>query len=221
MTAEKGPPDIFAGPPEDLTPEEADRRVEEMLASLSEELQEVPEVIMREGAQRLVDFLKGDLSWAEMLNLRPETMQRIAEMGYTQLQAGRLEEAERFFKVLTMLNWQNPYFHSMLGVIYQREQRPGEAIAQYGEAITLNPQDGVSLLNRAALFLKYGWLADAERDLGQLFAIPGHEREAWGKQARMLHNRVNQLKEQRTPATASPTVHKGKDAGPRKKTHGH
>lgn len=200
MPTEKTPPP--------MTPEQADREMERFFQELETELKEVPEVVIQEGAQKLIEFLKGNVTWAEILNLTPETMQRIAEFGYMQLQAGRLEDAERFFKVLTMLNWYNPYFHSMLGLVYQRQDRPGEAIAQYAEAIKLNPKDGVSLTNRASLFMRYGWIPDAEQDLAQALAIDGADHEEWGKNAKVLKGRLSQLKSQRAEA-------KGKKKAPK------
>ncbi len=208
MGNEKKPPILFEEPAKSLTPEEADREMERFFQQLEEELKEVPEVVIEEGAHKLVEFLKGNVTWAEILNLTPDTMQRIAEFGYMQLQAGRLEDAERFFKVLTMLNWYNPYFHSMLGLVYQRQNRPGEAIAQYSEAIKLNPKDGVSLVNRASLFIQYGWLPDADKDLAQAIAIDNADHEEWGKNAKALKARLDQVKAQRTKAPSEPA--KGK-----------
>lgn len=200
MSIEKKPPGLFEAPEKTLTTEEADREMERFFQELETELKEVPEVVIQEGAQKLIEFLKGNVTWAEILNLTPETMQRIAEFGYMQLQAGRLEDAERFFKVLTMLNWYNPYFHSMLGLVYQRQDRAGEAIAQYSEAVKLNPKDGVSLVNRASLFMRYGWIPDAEQDLAQALAIGDADQEEWGKNAKVLQARLRQVKASRTEA---------------------
>jgi predicted Zn-dependent protease len=188
--------------PLDMSPEEADQEMEKFFDQLKEELKDVPETVIQDGAQKMVDFLKGDVSWSEILNLTPETMQRIAEFGYMQLQSGRLEDAERFFKVLTMLNWNNPYFHSMLGLVYQRQDRPGEAIAQYSEAITLNPVDGVSLMNRASIYIRYGWLEDAEKDLALITSIDGHAEEEWGKNAIALKGRIAQIRKSRAEGSA-------------------
>ena len=210
MTHEKKPTPFFEVGEKQYTPEEADREMERFFGQLEEELKEVPEVVIQEGAHKLVEFLKGNITWAEILNLTPETMQRIAEFGYMQLQAGRLEDAERFFKVLTMLNWYNPYFHSMLGLVYQRQDRAGEAIAQYSEAIKLNPKDGVSLVNRASLFIRYGWFPDAEHDLEQALLIGDAATEEWGKTAKVLQGRMSQLKAQRVHAKDRPAPKPGK-----------
>lgn len=191
------------------TPEEADREVERFFRELEEELQGVPQDVVQLGAQRMVDFLKGDVGWGEILNLSPDTMQRIAEFGHMQLQAGRLEDAERFFKVLTMLNWNNADFHTMLGVVYQRQKRPGEAIAQFTEAVTLNPEDGVALVNRAALYLKHGWTLQAKADLGAALALADDERAAWRKQARALQQRLAQM-EARKPGGRKGTKDHGR-----------
>jgi len=131
--------------------------------------EDVPDLalLLDRGAQRVLDFLKGNLSWAEIFNIPPQTLQRLAEFGFLQYRTGRYEDAERFFKVLTMLNWNNGAFHSMLGSVYQRQKRHAEAIAEYSQAIELNPDEGMSWTNRGELQLAHGWLKPARADLEQ------------------------------------------------------
>ncbi|GEM_PF-1566784 len=176
-----------------LSPE-SEQQVADFFRHLESEFKAVPPVVLEEGANRIVDFLKGDISWSEILNLTPDTLQRIAEFGYMQLQAGRLEDAERFFKVLTMLNWNNSYAHSMLGLVYQRQKRFGESLAQYSEAITQNPADGVSLVNRGMIYVQHGWWREASADLQRAQKIPADDKAPWLKAQKMLQVRVTQVK---------------------------
>jgi tetratricopeptide (TPR) repeat protein len=203
MTEEQDPKNPLMEPPAaDLTPEEADANMERFFTDFEAELEGIPESAIRAGAQKMVDFLKGEVTWGEIFDLSPETMQRITEAAYLKLDAGRLEEAERFFKVLTMLNWNNPYYHSMLGVVYQRQERPGEAIAQFSEAIKQNPRDGISLLNRAAIFLQYGWVHEAQPDLEAVLAIEDPEHEEWHAKAQAIMDRLDQMKANREASAA-------------------
>ncbi len=184
---------------------------DQFFAELEAELRDVPEVVIRDGAERMISFLKGELSWSEIMNLTPETMQRITEFGYLQLQSGRLEDAERVFKVLTMLDWNVNFFHATLGSIYQQQNRPGEAIVQYGEAIKLNPHDGMSMVNRAAIYLKYGFVEQARSDLEAAMAVPGDGKEPWRGKAKQSHQRLlAMLKAQQVKSKAKPTEHSKK-----------
>lgn len=192
-------PEELLNPPEaDLSPEEADAEIKRFFEQIEEELKDVPQSVIEEGAHRVVDFLKGELSWAEIFNIPVETLQQIAEFGYMQYQAGRMEEAERFFKVLTMLNWNNSHFHSMLGVVYQQQKRPGEAITEYTQALETNPDDGLSLTNRAQIFLQYGWFEQARNDLVQALAIAVTGEQKWRARAKGLQGRLQQLEAKRS-----------------------
>lgn len=184
--------------PKSYTPEEAEAQMTQFFQELEREFKEVPPAVMEIGAQRVLDFLKGRLSWAEIFNIPPQTLQRLAEFGFLQYRTGRYEDAERFFKVLTMLNWNNGAFHSMLGAVYQRQKRHAEAIAEYNQAIELNPDDGVSWTNRGELQLAHGWLQPARSDLEKALSLEGHGEQPWGKRARTLLTRLEQVEAKRS-----------------------
>lgn len=173
---------------------EADREMERFFKELEDELKDVPQEVIEVGAGRVLDFLKGELSWAEIFHIPPQIQQRIAEFGYMQFQAGRYEDAERFFKVLTILNWQNSYYHSMMGSILQRQKRYGEAIASYSQAVELNPQDIVSLTNRGEVYFRHGLLDDAEKDFDGAIACDPKGENKWGKHARHLKSQIAQVR---------------------------
>lgn len=183
-----------------ITRAEADQEMERFFGELQEQLKDVPQDVIAIGAQRVVDFLKGELSWAEIFNIPPQVQQRIAEFGYMQFQAGRYADAERFFKVLTILSPQNSYYYSMMGSILHRQKRDGEAIVHYGQAIELNPNDIVSLTNRGELFFKHGWLSDAVQDFERAIALDPKKDNKWGNQARVLKARIEQVRARRKPA---------------------
>src|SRR3989338_258722 len=107
---------------------EADREVKRFFDYLDEEYRDVPPEELKKGARKIEAYLKGEIGWAELLNFGPEIMYQLAEHGYNQFQFGRYADAERIFKVLTVLDWNNSYYHSMMGSILQREKRYGEAV---------------------------------------------------------------------------------------------
>lgn len=180
-----------------MSREAADRAMEQFFADLEKELKDVPKELVQIGADRVLDFLKGRLTWGEIFNIPPYVQQRIAEFGYAQFQYGRYEDAERFFKVLTFLNPHNSYYHSMMGSILQRQKRDDEAILAYSQAIELNPNDIVSLTNRGEIYFKQGWFDDAVKDFDRAIAFDPKKENKWGNQARKLKQQIEIVKKRR------------------------
>lgn len=190
--------------PKEMPRAEADRKMEEFFQQLEAEMKDVPEEVIKAGAERVVDFIKGKLSWAEIFNISPDTMKQMVELGYVKFQAGRFDEAERFFKVLSILDSKNSYFRSMLGTILQRQKRFGEAVVQYTEAIDLNPHDIVSLVNRGEIYIQHGWITDAEADFAKAISIGDKEDDKWVNRARLFVSRLTELKKHRSVAKKRP-----------------
>lgn len=203
------PPELLEQPERKLSPDELAQEMDRFFAHLEDEFKEIPEATKKIAAQRVVDFLQGRSTWADIFNIPPETIQRIAEFGFMQYQAGRYAEAERFFKVLTMLQWNNGFYHAMLATVYHRQRRPGEAIVQFGQAIEMHPDDGLSLTGRAEIYLEYGWLTEARADIDRALAVAGTEDTPWHKRALVLRKRLVQLEGKRA-ATAVPSGAKGR-----------
>jgi tetratricopeptide (TPR) repeat protein len=200
MVAKKengGRPDFEIHEPAEMSPEEAKKEMEEFFGRLEEELKVVPQEVIQEGAQKVLDFIKGKSSWADIFNVTPETMKQMVELGYLKFQAGRLEEAERFFKVLSVLDTGNGYFRSMLGTILQRQRRFGEAIVQYTEALDLNPHDTVSLVNRGEIYLQHGWLNDAEDDFTKAISLDPKKEDKSANRARVFMSKVQEIRRRR------------------------
>jgi tetratricopeptide (TPR) repeat protein len=171
---------------EKMSPEEANREMEKFFTELEEHLKEVPEEEIKAGAEKVMDFIKGELSWGELFDLSPELLFQMAEYGMTQFKVGRYDDAERVFKVLTVLDWENSYYHSVMGSILQRQKRYGEAIVEYGEAIELNPYDITSLTNRGEIFMLHGLAEDAKADFKKAVELDPEGEDKWANRARML-----------------------------------
>jgi len=118
----------------------------------------------------------------------------MAEFGYAQFKIGRYPDAERVFKVLTVLDWNNHYYHSMMGTILQRQKRYGEAIAEYTQAIELYSKDVVSLTNRGEIFLQHNLLTEAEEDLKKAVDTDIDGKNKWVNRAKMLLTQLEKNK---------------------------
>jgi len=173
-----------------MSKEEANKELEKFLKRLEEEFKNTPKELIEIGSRRVIDFLKGDISWAEMFGIPKKTIHDMVEYGYLQFQAGRYEDAERFFKMLTIMDWKNSYFHSMMGSILQRQKRFGEAVAEYSEAIKLNPNDVVSLTNRGEIYMQHKLLDDAVADFDKATLLDPKKENKWANRARVLKAQI-------------------------------
>lgn len=178
----------------------ADEKVDQFISALEQEFQDIPEAVVKEGAQSVLDYIHGKKTLAQMFNVTPDMMRYAAEQGFNQFKTGRYDDAARIFKVLTFLDWNNPYFHSVHGSILQKQKKYGEAVAEYTEAIKLNPKDVVSLVNRAEVFLVHGHIPYAQHDLDEAIKCTDVGEPKWVERARQMKERiVNAL----TPPTKS------------------
>ena len=185
-------------PPEEdvrMTREEADAEMERFFAALEERTKDVPKEEIERGAKKVKDFIDGKIGWAELFNFTPEMLFQMAEYGFMQFKQGRYEDAERIFKVLTVLDWNNAYYHSVMGSILQRQKRYGEAIAEYTQAIELDPNDIVSYTNRGEIFMQHGLAEDAEADFAKAVELDPSGESKFANRARMLAGQLGRTRE--------------------------
>lgn len=173
-----------------MTQEEAQRQMTEFFQQLEEEFKNVPPGEIEAAAQKFQHYMSGKISWADLMNLTPNTMLAIADFGYQQFKHGRYTDAERVFKVLTVLDWNNGYYHAMMGSILQRQKRYGEAIAEFNEAIELNPYDEMSYTHRGEIYLLHGLLPEAKTDLEKAISLGTSAGNQWAERATLLLQQV-------------------------------
>lgn len=179
-----------------MSREEADAEMERFFAALEENFKDVPEAEIERGAQKIKDFIDGKLSWADLFNFTPEMLFQMAEFGFTQFKVGRYPDAERVFKVLTVLDWNNAYYHSVMGSILQRQRRWGDAIAEYSQAIEIDPNDIVSRTNRGEIFMQHGLCAEAEADFARAIAMDPEAKDRFANRSRMLLQQLEKARKE-------------------------
>jgi len=183
-----------AGSPSDedvkFTQEEAAAEMERFFAALEEKTRGIPKEEIERGAEKVKGFIEGNVSWAELFNFTPEMLFQMAEYGLMQFKQGRYQDSERIFKVLTVLDWNNPYYHSVMGSILQRQKRYGEAIAEYSQAIDIDANDVVSHTNRGEIFLHHGLLDDAEGDFKKAVGLDPAGENRFANRSRMLLDQI-------------------------------
>ena len=179
-------PDLSTVDPNDLTA---------TLLQISDQFQAaydaIPEVVVAAGKDRVAEFLQGHASVANLFNVTPERLRQLVEHGYTQFKTGRYDDAAKIFHVLTFLEWNNPYYHSMRGSILQRQKKDGEAVAEFSQAIKLSPVDVVSWVGRAEVFLRHGHLDYAQHDLNEALKLKDADPKVLAH-AKLLKERIAQ-----------------------------
>lgn len=181
---------------EPMSPEEAKAEMDRFFAALEDQYKDVPQEEIERGAKKIQAFIDGKINWAELFNFTPEMLFQMAEFGFAQFKAGRYPDAERIFKVLTVLDWNNAYYHSMMGSILQRQRRFGEAIAEYTQAIELDQNDIVSHTNRGEIFQQHGLIEEAKADLEKAVALDASGEDKFAARARTLIRQMEKCAEQ-------------------------
>lgn len=177
---------------EPMDQEEAEEQMQHFFKTLEDQYKDVPEAEIGRGVKKIQDFLDGKMNWAELFSFTPDMLFQMAEYGFSQFKMGRYSDAERVFKVLTVLDWNNPYYHSVMGSILQRQKRYGEAMAEYSQAIDLDKGDIVSLTNRGEILMQHGLFDEALADLEKAAALDPSEGDKFAARARML---IKQIKD--------------------------
>lgn len=194
MAEEKRPQEAFAADTPEMSQEEAQAQMDRFFQVLEERVKDVPEAEIERGVKKVEDFIDGKMGWAELFNFTPEMLFQMAEFGFMQFKQGRYPDAERVFKALTLLDFNNAYYHSVMGSILQRQKRYGEAIAEYTQALELDPKDVVALVNRGEIFMRHGLNDDAAGDFKGAIGADPEGTDRFANRARMLLQQLARMK---------------------------
>lgn len=134
----------------------------------------------------LMQFLEDKISLAELRGIKREDLFRLAEAGYTKFKHGRLEEAEKIYQGLIILDHRNAYFHAVMGAIHQKRGHPIEAILEYSQAIKLNKTDLSAHVNRGEIYLRHKNYRKAAEDFRTAIILDPSGKNLWANRARSL-----------------------------------
>lgn len=109
-------------------------------------------------------FILGDLTLAQLEGISAEDIYAVADIGYDLFEEGKLEDAKKIFEGLYTYNPMDPYFHTVLGSIYQRESNFAEAASHYATAVELHPEDVTSWTNLGETQLQWAAALQGEGD---------------------------------------------------------
>ena len=140
--------------------------------------------------KRLVELLHGFLedkvSLAELKGISKEKLFLMAEAGYIKMKHGRIDEAEKIYQALIMLDHVNGYYHSVMAAIHQKQDRPVEAILEYSRAIQIDKTDISCYVNRGEIYLRHRNFRKAAEDFRQAILLDRTGRNMWSNRSRSL-----------------------------------
>jgi tetratricopeptide (TPR) repeat protein len=131
-------------------------------------------------------FILGEITWGQLQGLTMDEAYAYAELGYTQFEQGRYNEAQAIFEGLVISNPYDAYFHCMLGAIYARKDMQEEAAEEYTIAIELDPENVAAYVNRAEILLQHGEFEIAMEDLKNAIKLDPKGEDPSGIRARAL-----------------------------------
>lgn len=131
-------------------------------------------------------FAANQISLADVAKLPRKGLRRLTEMGHLKLKYGRLDESLEIFNMLARVDHKNYYYRSALGGIYQKLKKWVEAVANYSLALTLNPHDIASFVNRGEIFLRHDKYKKAAEDFRSAILEDRVGKNLWANRARSL-----------------------------------
>ncbi|MFH0800462.1 MAG: tetratricopeptide repeat protein [Pseudomonadota bacterium] len=131
-------------------------------------------------------FLEDRVSLAEMKGISREQLFALSEAGHVKFKHGRLDEAEKIFQCLIILDHRNAYFHAMMGAVHQKMDRPIEAIMEYSQALKLNTKDVPTYVNRGEIYLRHKNYRKAAEDFRNAILLDMSGINLWANRARSL-----------------------------------
>lgn len=111
------------------------------------------------------DWVFGNVTLGAAAGWAADEIRLVAELGFALAQNGRNHEAITVFEGLNTLAPATPYFEAALGSLWLRENHPARALVHINAAISEDPADLMSYVNRGEAYLRLERYEEARRDL--------------------------------------------------------
>lgn len=154
-------------------------------------------------SEALQRFVKGDITLAELQGVDAGSQEKVAQLGYRLLGAGKLEDARLLFEGLVALNGKEPYFLLAAGAVAQRQERYEDAEHWYSRVLERDPGSAVAFANRGEVRIMRGDLEGAVPDLIEAVKLDPAAREPNTARARGL---LAELNRQLNPGSGGATA---------------
>jgi Flp pilus assembly protein TadD len=111
------------------------------------------------------EWIKGGISLGAAAGWTPDEIRLVSELGFALAEQGRNHEAITIFEGLIALAPATAYFEVALGALWLRENNPARAVQHLSVALTADPHDIPSRVNRGEAYLRLENLEAARKDL--------------------------------------------------------
>jgi tetratricopeptide (TPR) repeat protein len=146
---------------------------------------------------RLRAFLAGGLTLGDLEGVGKEEQYQIAELGFTCLTSGKLDEAGKIFAGLLALDPFDAYFNLAVGSVAHQRGDFEQAELRYTRCLEINPHFATALAHRGEVRIVTGRLSDGTDDLVRAVELDPGAREPATHRARatlkVLHEKLGSL----------------------------
>lgn len=97
------------------------------------------------------------INWSEIVGWNPEALEDLRYLAYAYLKQGKFSIAQAFFEALVTLNKNTAYDLQTLGAIYLELGNNLHALQTLEEALKLEPDHSLTLLNRVKALFALGY----------------------------------------------------------------
>ena len=126
-------------------------------------------------AARVLAFLKGKITWAQVEGWTAKQAYDFAKLGTDLIQSGQLEPAFKIFSCLHTINPKDWFFLYCLAQITRLQGRPTAAVQYLEKASEIDPDRPEILLLRALCLLANQNIPAAKKDLEKVESFPKEE----------------------------------------------
>ena len=116
-------------------------------------------------------------TYQDFTQLTPQSMEAIYMVAYNQYNAGKYEEAEKIFQLLSLLNHFDKRYWTGLGACREMQKKYEAAIKAFGFLVMLDMQDPVPQLLCAKCFMAQGKMDEAQGALEATIFNSGEKAE--------------------------------------------
>ncbi len=111
------------------------------------------------------EWINGGVSLGAAAGWTAEELRLVSELAYALAGQGRNHEAITIFEGLIALAPATVYFEAALGALWLRENNPARALPHLNAALTADPHDISTRVNRGEVFLRLENLIESKKDL--------------------------------------------------------
>jgi len=136
--------------------------------------------------ERVMKWMKGEMTLAELSAVSGPEMLEMAVIGFSMYEQGRYDDARVIFDALCALDPREPYYRTALGAVYLAQENLDQAEQLFNEAIRLNDREIASYVNRGEVYLRQGKILEAAQDFKKAVDLDPENKDPLTRRARLL-----------------------------------